>query len=269
MCGKHVLVEKPIAASAAEAQALVNLAREYGLTLMVGHTFLYHPAVRALRAIVQSGELGDVYYVHSQRLNLGLFQRDVNVLWDLAPHDLSILNYLLDSQPVAVSARGEAYVQSGIEDVGFLDLVYPSRVRAAVHVSWLDPNKVRRTTIVGSRKMVVWDDVEMLEKIRVYDKGVENVPRTEDFGEFHLSYRYGDIRIPHLAPTEPLRLECEHFLECIRSGVLPLTDGQTGVDVVRVLEAATLSLRETGAFEAIGACTIMSELDGERAVSLA
>jgi predicted dehydrogenase len=253
LSGKHVLVEKPIAASAAQAEALVSLASEYGLTLMVGHTFLYHPAVRALRAIVQSGELGDVYYLHSQRLNLGLFQRDVNVIWDLAPHDISIFNYLLDGRPLAASARGEAYVQPGIEDVAFVDLVYPDRVRASVHVSWLDPNKVRRTTIVGSRKMVIWDDVEMLEKIRIYDKGVDNVPHTEDFGEFHLSYRYGDITIPHVAAMEPLRVECEHFLECVRTGSRPLTDGQAGLDVVYVLEATTHSLRQASLFKSIAA----------------
>lgn len=244
LAGKHVLVEKPIAHSSAEAEELVALADLTERTLMVGHTFLYHPAVRALRELIRSGELGDIYYIHSQRLNLGLFQRDVDVIWDLVPHDVSILAYLLDAYPLAAAARGASFVQPDIHDVAFLDLEFPHRVRASVHVSWLDPNKVRRMTIVGSRKMAVWDDVEMLEKIRVYDKGIDSVPRTESFGEFHLSYRYGDITIPHLPATEPLRLECEHFLECIRRGTTPLSDGRQAVEVVRVLEAASASLRQ-------------------------
>lgn len=246
LAGKHVLVEKPIACSSEEAGELADLADAAGLTLMVGHTFLYHPAVRALRDLIQSGELGDIYYVHSQRLNLGLFQRDIDVIWDLAPHDISILQYLLGGYPHAASARGGAFVRNRVHDVAFLDLEFPRGVRAAVHVSWLDPNKVRRMTIVGSRKMAVWDDVEMLEKIRIYDKGVESVPRTESFGEFHLSYRYGNVTIPHLPPLEPLRLECEHFLDSIRNGTRPLSDGRQGVEVVRVLEATSLSLRQDG-----------------------
>jgi predicted dehydrogenase len=262
--GKHVLVEKPIAASSAEAAELVNLARERGLVLMVGHTFLYHPAVRALRDIVRSGELGDLYYVHSQRLNLGLFQHDVNVIWDLAPHDISILSYVIGAEPLAAAARGEAYVRRGIEDIAFVDLLFPNRVRAAVHVSWLDPNKVRRTTIVGSRKMVVWDDVEMLEKIRIYDTGVDPLPHTDDFGEFHLSYRYGNITIPHLPATEPLRVECEHFVDCIRTGTTPLTDGQNGLDVVRVLEAATRSLKDAGKLHVVAQNTARPEFVNEQ-----
>jgi predicted dehydrogenase len=242
LAGKHVLVEKPLALSTMEAAELVGTARAVGRVLMVGHTFLYNPAVRALRELVQDGELGEIYYAHSQRLNLGLFQRDVNVIWDLAPHDVSILMYVLGARPVAVSARGGAYVQPGIEDVAYLELAFPDQVRTEIHVSWLDPNKVRRTTIVGSRKMAVYDDVETLEKIRVYNKGVHAPPRTDTFGEFQLSYRYGEITIPYLASTEPLRLECEHFLECIQHGATPLTDGQHGLEVVRVLETAQSSL---------------------------
>jgi predicted dehydrogenase len=242
LAGKHVLVEKPLALSTADASDLVGTARAAGRTLMVGHTFLYNPAVRALRELVQDGELGEIYYAHSQRLNLGLFQRDINVIWDLAPHDVSILMYVLGTHPVAVSARGSAYVQQGIEDVAYLEVAFPERVRTEIHVSWLDPNKVRRTTIVGSRKMAVYDDLETLEKIRVYNKGVHAPPRTDTFGEFQLSYRYGEITIPHLASTEPLRLECEHFLECIQRGVTPLTDGENGLEVVQVLETAQRSL---------------------------
>jgi predicted dehydrogenase len=247
LAGKHVLVEKPLAISADEAEDLIRVADFSGRVLMVGHTFLYHPAVRALHDIVQRGELGEIYYAHAQRLNLGLFQRDINVLWDLVPHDLSILMYVLGTYPVAVAAHGAAYVQPHIEDIGYVDLKFPNRVRAQIHVSWLDPNKVRRLTIVGSQKMVVYDDVETLEKLRIYDRGVDAPPHTDTFGEFQLSYRYGDITIPFLPSTEPLRLECEHFLECIATGRTPLTDGRHGLQVVRALESAQASLRDSSA----------------------
>ncbi len=244
--GKHVLVEKPIAVTGKDVEELIQLAEHERRTLMVGHTFLYNPAVRVLHDLVQSGELGEVYYAHAQRLNLGLFQRDINVVWDLAPHDVSILMYVLGMDPVAVSTHGSACVQPGIEDVAYLNIAFSERVRAQVHVSWLDPNKVRRTTIVGSKKMAVYDDVEMLEKIRIYDKGVEAPPHTATFGEFQLSYRYGDITIPHLPSTEPLRLECQHFLECIQTGASPLTDGAHALQVVRILESAQQSLHDGG-----------------------
>jgi predicted dehydrogenase len=243
LAGKHVLVEKPLAGSTEEVQELIRVATECHRVLMVGHTFVFNPAVRALRDLIEHGVLGDIFYIHSQRLNLGLFQRDINVLWDLAPHDVSILMYILDAQPIAVSASGSAYVQPGIEDVAYLDLAFPHRVRATIHVSWLDPNKVRRITVVGSRKMAVYDDVEVLEKIRVYDKGVDPPPPTASFGEFQLSYRYGDIMIPHVSSTEPLRLECQHFLECIQHGTTPLSDGLQGLRVVRVLESAQAALK--------------------------
>jgi predicted dehydrogenase len=213
---------------------------------MVGHTFLFNPAVEALRTLVQEGELGDIYYAHAQRLNLGLFQRDINVLWDLAPHDVSILMYVLGAAPIAAGAHGAAYVQHGIEDVAYLNIAFPNRMSAAIHVSWLDPNKVRRITVVGSKKMAVYDDVQTLEKIRVYDRSVHAPPHTEEFGEFQLSYRYGSITIPHLPSTEPLRLEDEHFLECIRTGAAPITDGRQGLEVVRVLETAQASLSAGG-----------------------
>ncbi len=264
LAGKHVLVEKPIALSSAEAEELIEIADATGLVLMVGHTFLYHPAVRALRDLVQRGELGQIYYAHAQRLNLGLFQRDINVLWDLAPHDLSILGYVLGSQPVAVSAHGSAYVRAHIEDVGYLNLIFPGRIRVQIHVSWLDPNKVRRLTIVGSHKMVVYDDVETLEKIRIYDRGVDAPPHTDTFGEFQLSYRYGDITIPALPSTEPLRLECEHFLDCIENGRRPLTDGLHGLQVVRVLELAQASLRDSSAMLPVVASDLRLVVGGVR-----
>jgi predicted dehydrogenase len=244
--GKHVLVEKPLAASTQDCQRLIRIAAERDRVLMVGHTFLYNPAVLMLRDMVEAGTLGDVYYAHTQRLNLGLFQRDINVLWDLAPHDLSILMYVLGSAPVAIAARGHAHVRAGIEDNAYMDLAFPNDVNASVHTSWLDPNKVRRITLVGSKKMVVYDDVETLEKIRVYDKGVDVPSRTEQFGEFQLSYRYGDISIPSVPGHEPLRLECEHFLECITTGATPRTDGLQGLKVVQALEIAGVSLANGG-----------------------
>ena len=244
--GKHTLVEKPLAASSRECEHLLRLAAEGGLVLMVGHTFLYNPAVLMLRDMVRAGEIGEVYYAHAQRLNLGLFQRDINVLWDLAPHDLSILMYVLGMDPVAVAARGRSHVQPGIEDVAYMDIAFPNVVSASVHASWLDRNKVRRITLVGSKKMVVYDDIDSLEKIRLYDKGVEVPPRTERFGEFQLSYRYGDISIPAVPSHEPLRLECQHFLEFIKMGTTPRTDGAQGLKVVQALEMASVSLASGG-----------------------
>lgn len=243
--GKHVLVEKPLAHSSAAARKLVELADARGLVLMVGHTFLFSPAVRYLRDLIRSGELGEIYYAHSQRLNLGLFQADINVMWDLAPHDVSILMHLLDLPVTTASAHGRSYVQPRIEDVAHVNLTFGDHVHAMIHVSWLDPNKVRRMTVVGSRKMVVYDDVETLEKIRIFDKGVEPPP-VSSFGEFQLSYRYGSITVPYLPSVEPLRAECQHFLQCIERDQLPLTDGRHGLDVVRVLEAAEASLRDCG-----------------------
>jgi predicted dehydrogenase len=244
--GKHVLVEKPIARFSHEVHELIAVAAREDRVLMVGHTFLYNPAVRALRDLVRNGDLGQVYYIHSQRLNLGLFQRDINVVWDLAPHDISIIMYILGADPIAVSAHGGAYVQHGIEDVAHLGLDFPHGVRAQIHVSWLDPNKVRRATVVGSRKMAVYDDVETLDKIRVYDKGVDAPPHTSSFRDFQLSYRYGDVRIPYIPGIEPLRVECEHFVECIRTGATPLTAGPHGLKVVQVLESAQHSLDHCG-----------------------
>lgn len=246
LAGKHVLVEKPLAASSDDCEDLIRLAAARGRVLAVGHTFLYNPAVLLLRELVTAGEIGQVYYAHAQRLNLGLFQRDINVLWDLAPHDLSILMFVLGADPIAVAARGHAHVRAGIEDVAYLDVMFPGGVSASVHASWLDPNKVRRLTLVGSKKMIVYDDVETLEKIRVYDKGVDVPSPTERFGEFQLSYRYGAISIPPVPGHEPLRLEGEHFLECIKTGFLPRTGGEQGLKVVQALEAASASLAHGG-----------------------
>jgi predicted dehydrogenase len=249
--GMHVLVEKPLTLASTDTQELIELAEEHERILMVGHTFVYNPAVRALKRIVDSGEIGSVYYVDAVRVSLGLFQKDLNVLWDLAPHDISILLYILGSKPTSVSARGTSCVLSDVEDVAYMDLAFPDNILAHVHLSWLDPCKVRRTTVVGSKKMLVYDDVESLEKIKVYDKGVERPPYTDTFGDFNFSYRYGDITIPNIRFTEPLREECSHFLECITEHKSPETDGYEGLNVVRVIEAAERSLRNGGSREKI------------------
>jgi predicted dehydrogenase len=245
LAGKHVLVEKPLATTVAEAAELVRLAREVGRTLMVGHTFLYNPAVRELRRLVESGELGRIYYADSARLNLGLFQRHSNVVWDLAPHDVSILAYVLGQVPVRVSARGRACIRPDVHDVCYLELVFPDGSSANVHVSWLDPDKVRRLTLVGDRRMAVYNDVSTVEKLRVYDRGVE-APAIDNYGEFELAYRHGQIVIPHIQWREPLRMECEHFAHCVRTGAEPLSGGEEGLAVVAVLEAATRSLELGG-----------------------
>lgn len=243
--GKHILVEKPLSASVEEAAGIINLARAGQRIVMVGHTFIYNPAVQELRRLVGDGELGRVYYVDAARLNLGLFQRRADVIWDLAPHDISILMYVLGTTPVAVSARGSTCVQDDVHDVAYLELIFESGVSAHVHVSWLDPAKVRRITVVGDQKMAVYNDVSLVEKIRIYDTGV-GTPMTNNFGEFQLSYRHGQVTIPYITWQEPLRLECEHFAECVRSGADPRTDALQGMAVVSVLEAASESLRNAG-----------------------
>jgi len=250
LAGKHVMVEKPMATRTSEAVELLRLAEAHGRTLMVGHTFVYNPAVHDLRRIVASGELGKILYADCARLNLGLFQPHVNVIWDLAPHDISILLYVLDRLPVAVSARGQACVHPGLVDVAYLELQMEGGLAAHIRVSWLDPAKVRRTTIVGDQRMVVFNDVPAAEKIRIYDKSVTTtVP--DDLGGFQASYRYGDVMIPHIDWTEPLRLECEHFIDCIRTGERPRSSGYEGVLNVAILEAADRSLHRGGQFEQI------------------
>jgi predicted dehydrogenase len=249
--GLHVLVEKPLALASRDAQQLIDLAERHNRILMVGHTFVYNPAVRALKEIIDSGQIGSIHYVDAVRASLGLFQRDLNVVWDLAPHDISILLHLLRSNPVSVSARGIACVQDDIEDVAYMSIRFADNILAHLHLSWLDPCKVRRITVVGSEKMVVYDDVESLEKVRVYDKGVEAPPYTNSFGDFQFSYRYGDITIPNIRFTEPLRVECDHFLECISTGERPLTDGHNGLKVLRIIEAAQKSMRNSGSEEQI------------------
>jgi predicted dehydrogenase len=240
----HVLVEKPITLKSEDAKALVELADSRGLTLMVGHTFVYNSAVRALKNYIDSGELGEIYYLDTARLNLGLFQRDSNVLWDLAPHDISILLYLLGKKPVSISAQGTASVFKGIHDVAYLNMTFPNNVPAYIHVSWLDPCKVRRITVVGSKKMAVYNDIEAEHKIKIYDKGVDAPPpyTDGDFGEFQCSYRSGDITIPNIRFAEPLRQECQHFVDSILNHTVPVSSGTDGLEVVRIIEAAQYSM---------------------------
>ncbi len=249
--GLSVLVEKPITLKSKDAEELIALAEAKGLTLMVGHTFKYNSAVLALKKYIDNGELGDIYYLDTARLNLGLFQRDSNVLWDLAPHDISILLYLMGELPVSVSAQGNPCVFDDIYDVVYLNLVFPNRVPAHVHVSWLDPCKVRRVTVVGSKKMAVYNDVETEQKIKIYDKGVDAPAYTNGFGEFQCNYRSGDITIPNLRMIEPLRHECQHFLECIATKQKPNSDGDDGLRVVKILEAAQRSMQNGASQEVI------------------
>lgn len=243
---KHVLVEKPLATNSLQVLELIELAERRNLVLMVGHTYEYHPAVDYLRQLIKSGELGEIYGIDSARLNLGLFRPDVNVLWDLAPHDTSIVLSLMDRDPIAISARGAYHIDSGLCDVAYLELLFPNGIMAHIHVSWLDPRKVRLTTIVGSKKMAVYDDVQESEKIHIYDKGLSTSGSASGFSPWPLRYRYGDVRIPYIANTEPLRVECSHFLSCINEGKKPRTDGWAGLKIVQILEAADRSLLNGG-----------------------
>jgi len=245
--GKHVLVEKPLAPSSAEARTLVAAAAAANVVLMVGHTFEYNPAVRKLAELVRTEELGQLYYLDSARLNLGLYQNDVNVILDLAPHDISIINYVLGRTPVAVQAWASRHAHRRLEDVAYLRLYYDdclegSGLSANIHVSWLDPCKVRKITAVGSKKMAVYDDLAAEERIRILDKGV-SLPDGDDLTQPPMSYRYGDIVVPFVSPEEPLAAQDRHFIECIVKGTQPLTDGADGLSVVEALEAAELSRR--------------------------
>ncbi|MBN2586022.1 MAG: Gfo/Idh/MocA family oxidoreductase [Candidatus Fermentibacteraceae bacterium] len=241
--GKHVFVEKPFASSVEQAEELVELGRRKGLVTMVGHTFMFSPPVIKAKEIIDSGELGDIYFITASRVNLGLHQKDVSVIWDLAPHDFSMLFYWLGEEPSRVSAFGHAYVLEGIPDVAFINLAFPSGSIGNVQVAWLAPSKLRRTVIVGSSKMLVYDDTEPIEKIKIYDKGVELI-EPESFGEYQLTYRTGDILSPKLSSDEPLGSEMEEFLASIEEGRTPRSSGEEGLAVVRALEKAEKSLRK-------------------------
>lgn len=250
---KHILIEKPMASTTDECIELIEMAEQHEKVLMIGHTFEYTAAVNKAKEIIKHGELGDIYYISSSRLNLGLFQPDINVIWDLAPHDVSIMLYLLDEFPVGINASGKAHFRKGIEDVATITLNFPNGTIAFIHSSWLDPDKVRKMTIVGSKKMLVYDDISTNEKIKIFDKGVEAPPYYDSYAEFHFSYRYGDIYTPRINEYEPLKKECEHFLECIRDGKTPRSDGYSGLRVVSILEAANRSLQNQGKQQMIDA----------------
>lgn len=270
LAGKHVLVEKPLALSTRDCDEVCRLAAANRLTLMVGHTFLYSEPVRLLRRLIEAGELGRVLYVYGQRLNLGVIRDDLNALWNFGPHDLSILLYLLGAVPERVSALQYSLLNHRVEDVVFFALEFPGGVVGHVHESWLDPRKVRHLTVVGDRKMAVYDDTDLESPIRIYDKGVVDPLREvgslppafaeEGFGEFKLEVRAGDMLAPRVSAREPLRTEMEHFGECVRTGRRPLTDGAHGRDVVAILEAADRSAQNGGAMTAIDAFAASASL---------
>ncbi|MHC4179026.1 MAG: Gfo/Idh/MocA family protein [Planctomycetota bacterium] len=245
--GLHTFAEKPLATNSGQCQELIRLADRRGAVLFVGHVFLYSAPVAKLKELVSNGELGELCYISSSRLNLGPVRQDVNALWDLAPHDVSIILDLMGAMPQSVSCSGLAYLNDSVHDVCSLTLHFEDKKMGIVHVSWLDPRKRRVMTIVGSKRMAVYDDIEPLEKIKIYDRGIDAPTYTDSFGEFQYSYRYGDTYSPRLVEKEPLKIECRSFIDCIVKGVRPKTDGQNGLQVVRVIHAADRSLRDSGA----------------------
>ncbi|MCX8044601.1 MAG: Gfo/Idh/MocA family oxidoreductase [Desulfobacterota bacterium] len=244
LSGKHAFVEKPLATSSDECMRLIDAAQRQGKVLFVGHTFKYNAGIRAAKKYIESGDLGDVYLIDANRTNLGPVRYDTNALWDLASHDISIFSYWLDGTPKAVSAHGGCYLNKNIEDVVYATFLYENGIIAHVHASWLNPRKIREITVVGTKKMLVWNDMNLLEPIRLYNRGIDKDEGYQDtFESFRLSIREGEVLIPSIKLNEPLLAECEHFIECVRTGARPLTDGEDGLMVVKALEAATRSLR--------------------------
>jgi predicted dehydrogenase len=245
LSGKHCFIEKPMTSSVAEAEELIDLAAKKNLTLFVDHTFIYTGAVKKMKEVVSSGRLGEIYYFDSVRVNLGLFQHDVNVIWDLAPHDLSIMGYLLDQKPRAVSAIGSCHVGNGLEDIAYLTLEFDNNLIAHFHVNWLAPMKIRKTLIGGTKSMIIYDDTEASEKVKIYDKGIDVTTREGVYNTL-VQYRTGDMLSPKLDQEEALAVASRHFLDCIANGTTPITDGIAGLDVVRILEASGISIRNRG-----------------------
>lgn len=243
--GKHVLVEKPMTDDVAKAAELINMAKEQDKTLMVDHTFIYSPAVQTLKKVVSSGALGDILYYDSVRVNLGLFQHDINVIWDLAPHDISIMFYLVGKTPRWVSAYGASHIGNGLENIAYVNLGFADEFLAHFHVNWLAPVKIRQVLIGGNRKMVVYNDVEPTEKIKIYDTGIE-VTTQEGIYKTLIQYRTGDISVPHIENRETLSVEMDHFVDCVQNRTTPWTDGQAGLEVVKVLQATQESIRNNG-----------------------
>ena len=259
---KHVLIEKPFTTSTTEAVELITLAEERGLTLAVGHTYVYHPAVRFLRELVQSGQLGPLHYIHTARLNFGTLQPDVDVLWDLAPHDLSMLLHILQQEPLVAGARGAACINPRLYEIAHVDLEFLGGPLAHIYVSWLEPTKVRRLTFVGGERTVVYDDLAQGGMIRVYDKSIKLSPGVDGDGVLVPQYLEGDVRIPFLGSGEPLKNECAHFLDCVRSGERVTTDGWTGLKVVRILETAQKSLYNGGSMELLSLDVLLPQNEG-------
>jgi len=248
LSGKHVLVEKPLATTVADVEALIRSAEEGTRVLMVGHTFLYNAGIRKVKELMSTENFGKVYYLHATRTNMGPIRDDVNALWDLASHDVAIFNYLLDGQPEWVSAVGSHRLSKERHDIGFATLSYVGEIIANIHASWLDPNKVREVVVVGSKRRLVFDDLNNIERVRIFEKGVSPAELEADsFGEFRLLVREGDIISPRVETSEPLRNQASHFLECIRNGKQPFTDGKNGLEVVRTMSAIDESLRQNGA----------------------
>ena len=245
LAGKHCFIEKPMTTSVAEAEELLALAEQKRVTLMVDHTFIYTGAVRKMKEVIDSGRLGEIYYFDSVRVNLGLFQHDVNVVWDLAPHDLSIMDHLLEEKPVAVSAIGSCHVGNELEDIAYLTLEFKNNLIAHFHVNWLAPTKIRQTLIGGTKSMIVYDDTQTSEKIKIYDKGIDVTTR-EGIYDTLVQYRTGDMLSPKLDQEEALAVGTRHFVDCVLNGNRPVTDGHAGLNVVRVLEASTASMRDRG-----------------------
>jgi predicted dehydrogenase len=248
MAGKHLFVEKPMAKTSAECEELIEIAREKNLKLMVGHVFLYNTAVQYIKGLIDRDELGDIIYIHGKRVNLGPIRKDVNALWDLAPHDIAILNYWLGCEPRAVNATGVQHITPSLHDVVFASLKYPNNVFASLHISWLDPRKVRQITVVGTKRMVVFDDLDPVGPIHIYDKTVtkQKPTITDTIQAFKAIVQEGDLVIPKLGLSEPLKNECAHFIQWLTQGVAPLSTGSNGLCVVKVLEALTTSLNQAG-----------------------
>lgn len=250
--GKHILIEKPITTTAGEAENLLNSAESQRLVLMVGHTFLYNNAVHKMKELIGNSDLSNVYYLYGRRTNLGPVRHDVNAIWDLAPHDISIFNYLLDRKPQWVSATGSKVLRNCREDVGFISLGYSDSTVGHIHVSWADPNKVREVVVVSSERRIVFDDLNSKEPVRVFEKGIEPARgEASNFGEYHFEMRDGDIISPKIAVSEPLKNQCTHFIKCITEGQRPLTGGEAGLEVVQIMEAIDRSIAQRGAPVAI------------------
>jgi predicted dehydrogenase len=244
--GKHVLIEKPMTSTSAQGEKLLELAEKKGVKVFVDHTFLFTGALRKMKDVIENGEVGDLYYFDSVRVNLGLFQHDVNVIWDLAPHDISIMQYLLNQKPECVMATGSDHLNNGLEDVAYLSVYYPNKLIAHIHVNWLSPVKIRHTLLAGSKKMVVWDDTEPSEKVRIYDKGVEIVKTADQVYNMLIQYRTGDMYCPKLESIEALKAEVGHIVDCIENNSSTIISGESGLMVTKILEASDQSIKNRG-----------------------